>query len=198
MTSGFDPVPSDRLEVTSETGAALTDFDYRVAASLLKLTHSLRWPKDTLSYLTERIGLDGLQIPVSQLSGFTQFTMNYSPNIGDETLAPNGPFIAGTPDPGPSLLGLPDGTYFIMVRANAKSDAATGIALMSVKVNTTEATDATGFQMVGTDRNTHIGLSVQTLKNADNNTLEARYRGAIAGTASFSNRQLYALLVSNL
>ena len=70
MSSSFDPVPSDRLEVTSEVGAALTDFDYRVMASLLKSTHALRLPKDTLSYLVEYLALNQPMVPISQVIGY--------------------------------------------------------------------------------------------------------------------------------
>lgn len=75
MSSGFDPVPSDRLEVTAEAGAALTDFDYRVAASLLKLTKSLRLPKDTLAYLVDYLSMNQPPVPLSSIIGYNDLRL---------------------------------------------------------------------------------------------------------------------------
>ena len=75
MSSGFDPVPSDRLEVTTEVGAALTDFDYRVAASVLKLTHALRLPKDTLSYLVDYLSMNQPAVPLSSIIGYSDLRL---------------------------------------------------------------------------------------------------------------------------
>lgn len=196
MSSGFDPVPSDRLEVTSEVGAALTDFDYRLMASLLKITHSLRWPKDTIGYLAERITMEGLQIPVSQLSGFTQFTAQAAPTIDTEE-STTSPSFTDLATVGPKLTGLPDGQYVILWGCYAYITVAGQAARMGVEVNTT---DPGAGMSCFTTLTTNIFFSraaTTTLSNAGNNSLTARYSAAL-GTATFGQRWLIALKFADL
>src|SRR3990167_8443773 len=140
MSNGsFDPSPSDRFEITSEVGAALTDFDYKIAASLLKLTHALRLPKDTIGYLVERIAMDGLQIPVSQLSGFTSFTAQAAEIVTEETTTSLTYTDLATV--GPTKTGLPDGLYLLIYGAAMASSAAGNAVYVSVEVNAAAAAD---------------------------------------------------------
>ena len=197
MSSGFDPVPSDRLEITNERGSALTDFDYRVAASILKLTHSLQLPKDTLSYLVETLALNQPQIPVSQLSGFTTFNPLSAPFVGDGESTTSTTFTdLGTA--GPTLTAVPDGTYLLLFGALIKVSGAGNFAYMGVKLNTTEAVDADSVQTTNVQF-THCSFAVKkTLSNAGNNTILARYHTDAATTATFGNRWLIAIKTSEI
>ena len=198
MSSGFDPVPSDRLEVTSEVGAALTDFDYRVSASLLKLTHSLRWPKDTISYLVERMALDGLQIPVSQLSGFTSFTPLLASIAGQGSLTVVNTWSDLSDEAGPTLSALPDGRYVILWGVEFAGGASGANAQAGVKVNSTEAVLTEAVTQGTID---FVGVSkaiVKDLSNGDNNSLTLRYYQTTAGTTLGRRRWIMALKYANL
>src|SRR3990167_8934477 len=61
--------------VTTEVGAALTDFDHRVAASLLKLTHARRRPKDTLGYLVDYLSMNQPAVPLSSIIGYNELRL---------------------------------------------------------------------------------------------------------------------------
>ena len=198
MSSSFDPVPADRLEVTSEKGAALTDFDHRVMASILKSTHALRWPKDTISYLTERIGLAGFQIPVSQLSGFTQYAAQFAVTAGTGTTASStyGNLSDGA---GPTISGLANGKYLLLYGASAKSSDAAGEFVISPMLNATEASDNDLSVGGGLSESVLFGASLANLSSADNNSVTLRYRtGATASTATFRYRRVIAIKYAEL
>lgn len=197
-SSSFEPTPSDRLEVTSEVGASLTDFDYRIAASLLKLTHALRLPKDTIGYLVERIAIDGLQIPVSQLSGFTSFAAQSNVVGTGATETTTSTSYTNLATVGPTLTGLPDGLYVVLFGAGMKISSGTGAA-MSVQVNAATAVDADGCVTESTLLVPSSRGFLATLNNAGNNTLTAKYKTYIVTeTASFIRRWMIALKYQNL
>lgn len=197
MSSSFDPVPSDRLEVTKEAGAALTDFDYRVMASVLKMTHSLRWPKDAISYLAERIGLEGFQIPVSQLSGFNQFVAQVAPTVAAaESTASTAYTDLATV--GPKISGMPGGAYLLLFGCNVLNSVASYRAHMSVDVNSAGAADADGAQWVGTT-DVSVMKAVAVSLTAESNTVTAKYRSSnAASSALFGSRWLIALKYAQL
>lgn len=205
MSSGFDPVPSDRLEVTSEVGAALTDFDYRVAASLLKLTHSLRWPKDTLSYLTERIALEGFQIPVSQLSGFSGFTANFaSAGDGSWGVTTSTSFgnldnsVGGIAVPGPVLSGLPGGKYAIFVGCAAQNSTLDRGTHMAVQINSDAVSVNHGPKTFSIVSSSIMRGFLVTLTEP-NNTLTGKYKVLnAADTGAFTECWVLALKYDNL
>lgn len=188
MSSGFDPVPSDRLEVTKETGAALTDFDYRVAASLLKLTHSLRLPKDTISYLADRLALEGLMIPISQVIGFTQYNAEYATVTTQE-----GTTSAAYTDlatVGPTISGLPAGQYIVIFGA-ATSLSVAGTLGVAPSYNADAPPTARELisQVVGTFTPATKAITAQlTLAS---NTVQLKY-ATTAGTATFIHRWILA------
>lgn len=197
MSSGFDPVPSDRLEVTSEVGAALTDFDYRVLASLLKSTHALRLPKDTISYLVERMALDALQIPVSQLSGFSGFTARAALVAAEQTTTST--TYVDLTTVGPQLTGLADGYYLVVWGAQQKISLAGDIAVMAISYNGAAADN--DYQSRADNVNnvaSRMAFNTQTLSNGNNNSILAKYRTGSGNTGTFGARTLLALKYSEL
>ena len=200
MSSGFDPVPSDRLEITNERGSALTDFDYRVAASLLKLTNSLQLPKDTLGYLVEHLSLNQPMIPVSQLSGFTQFTAQAAPTIGGAAETTTSASFTTLTTTGPILTGLPNGKYLVLFGALMRTTPADGsyFAYMGIRVNTTDPDVADAAETSARDWVNSVFVITTTLSSGDNNTLEARYRTDAGGTGYFGQRWLVALKYSEI
>ncbi|MCR4340515.1 MAG: hypothetical protein NUW01_11610 [Gemmatimonadaceae bacterium] len=189
MSSGFDPVQSDRLEVTSEAGAALTDFDYRVMASVLKMTHSLRWPKDAISYLAERIGLEGFQIPVSQLSGFSGFIAQASAVATAQ--ATTSTSFTDLATVGPQRTDLAPGQYLVLYGCNAFAGAAGDVAAMGISVN--GGAVATKLRTPVLSDYTSLAVVETASLTAGINTVVAKYKSASGATASFADRWLIAL-----
>ena len=178
--------------VTTEVGAALTDFDHRVAASILSLTHALRLPKDTLGYLVDYLSMNQPLIPISQVIGFTSFTaqLAFTQGSGTITTSTYGDLSDGV---GPTLPGLPDGKYLFLYGAVAKSSIAGGDAVISIQDDDTKL----AF-MHGTDESTLFGAATADLSSGIN-SMTLRYRtGAAASTATFQYRRLISLKYADL
>src|SRR3990167_4981253 len=187
--------------VTTEVGAALTDFDHRVAASILSLTHALRLPKDTLGYLVDYLGLNQPTIPISQVIGFTGFNPQIAPMIatGESTVSTTYTDLATV---GPLLTGLPDGEYLLLFGCQGQVNASFG-AGMSVEVNGVAAVDADNCQSATLNLNMSVMRALhKTLSSANNNSITAKYR-AVSGngttdSASFALRTLIAIKYAEL
>lgn len=194
--SNFEPSSSDRLSGDGEQAAAITDFDMRVAQSLLKLTNSLRIPKDTLGYLVEYLALNQPSIPVGQLSGFNQFTVQPSDRLVGDTDITSTTFA----DPavgvaGPEITGLPPGKYLIVFGARLVAAAAANL-FVGVKVNTTEPIDDDSIVTSTTSSHPGITAIVKTL-SLDSNTLRMRFR-TTSGTANAKYRWMIAIKSAEL
>ncbi|MCR4338323.1 MAG: hypothetical protein NUW01_00390 [Gemmatimonadaceae bacterium] len=198
MSSGFDPVQSDRLEVTSETGAALTDFDYRVMASVLKMTHSLRWPKDTIGYLAERISLEGLQIPVSQLSGFSGFTARVADTVVTQEDTTSTASWVDLATVGPSLTSIPDGKYLAIWGCQAFGSVLNVGTNMGISANGATPNIDDACQSLSTEAETMASFAEFTLAGGGANTLTAKYRLGNPGTGSYRRRRLLILRTADL
>jgi hypothetical protein len=140
----------------------------------------------------------GFALPISQIVGFQQFTAKSDVDNGAATIASATYGDPATGDAGPSLSGLPDGSYVVLYGALAwDSSGGGGTTYMSLKVNGTEATDA---DAVSTTANAN-GISVmrtvvKTLSNAGDSTLTLRYKMSV-GTGRWDNRFLIALRYAN-
>ena len=133
-------------------------------------------------------------IPVTQILGFTQFTVQQAtPIITSETTT--SATFTDLATVGPSITGLPDGKYVILF-GSALSASAGANAIMGIKINSTEATTADPtVQTNGTALTSAATAMVKTLSNGGNNTLTARYESS--GTGTFAIRWLIAIRYAN-
>ena len=176
-----------------QSPAAVTDwFQQQLIAALSDPLFNL--PKVFLTYMADYIATSGLSIPIGQVLGFSQFTVQQAtPIITSETTT------SATFDDlatvGPEITGLADGQYVILFGA-ALSASAGDNAIMGIKINATEATTADPtVQTNATTLTSGATAMVKTLSNNGNNTLTARYEST--GTGTFAVRWLIALKFAN-
>lgn len=170
------------------------------------LSDPMNLPSSFWEYAIQKWLADAPVFPISQVFGFTQFTATPATSIltAETTVSTTYTDLATV---GPTLTGLADGNYAIFFGAFLHNDTAGGGAVMSVKVNSTEASDNdfTSVFPAGSSAYPTGGTCVsrvifKALSNNGSNTLTCRYREAApaTGTAKFSNRWLAALKYSNL
>lgn len=150
--------------------------------------------EEALGQLKTWIEQAGLAIPITQIIGFSQFTANYA-SISTQDTTSSTSYTDLSSTTGPTLTGLSNGTYLVLVTAVAKDATGSG-AFMSVSPNGGTAQDIDGGETQTTVFTSIIGISKQTL-SAGNNTLTAKYKSNGGGVCTFLNRQLFALKISN-
>lgn len=178
--------------------ANLTDFDRKVAAALNNPTVLMLLLREFKDYLVQYLALNQPPVPIGQIVGFTQFTVQAAAQVlTDESTASESYTDLSTD--GPTLTGLSDGSYLVLFGCSAKVDTLLGeTARMSVEVNGTAASDD-DMILTGTSFGTSIGRAVtKSLAAGSSNELSAKYRSTDSGTnASFANRWLLALKYAN-
>lgn len=146
-------------------------------------------------YLSSWIEQSGIQIPASQIPGFSQYLAQFNQVSTEQTTTSTSFTDIGTT--GPSLSGLPDGQYLLIWGATLKTSTTAQAALMGLQVNATGASAAEAVTSKAADYTSGVYGTTKTLSNGGNNSLTAKYEIGGAGTASFLNRWLLALRFAN-
>lgn len=152
-------------------------------------------PKPFETWMIDRVATSGFDLPVSQIVGFSQNLPQYA-FVGDRETTTSSTFT-DLPHAGPTLTGLPDGTYLVGYGARMIGGDANGGAWMSVSVNGAAAQDNDAALNTNAFAVTSPNFVVKTLSNDGNNTLEAKYRRDGTATADFSVRWMIALKQAN-
>jgi hypothetical protein len=154
-------------------------------------------PKPFETWMIDKVGSSGFDVPISQIVGFTQFLgqSDTKGTVSETTTSVNTPANLATV--GPELTGLPDGEYLILFGAAAAHNSAGANTFMGVKVNSTEPADIeTAFTQAAAP--VPLMRAVQkVLSNDGNNTLLCRYYVGSASTATYYYRWLIALKIAN-
>lgn len=191
MTNSFfeSGSPLDRANPHAE----ITSFDRKVYESLQKV---LLLPNDFKEYMTQYQALNGVPIPISQITGFAQFAPQPATDVttNESTTSTTYTNLATT---GPSLSGLSNGRYMILFGCALKHSAGAGNAsLMSVSVNGAApgASEHCSSEMTG-----YVSVNRALFKSltAGANTISCQYR-VTAGTGDFANRWLAAIRYANI
>lgn len=157
------------------------------------LANPLFFPKEFKTWLNDYLAVNIPLIPISQISGFTQFVFNPAPTIVTQEATSSSTF-GDLATVGPVLSALPDGNYAIFF--GAQMLAGTGQAIMSVQVNSTTADEGDSAQTGG--NNMTIGrIILKTLTSSNNNSLTCKYRAG-AGTSNFLRRFMIVIKYSNI
>lgn len=159
---------------------------------------------EALGQLKVWLEQSGLNLPISNIVGFQQFTVQQATSIltAETTASDTYTNLATT---GPTITGLPDGKYAVFYGAFGHNSTVGGGAVMSVKLNSAEAIDADALSVFPASSIAYPAGGVAasrviftTLANGGNNTLLARYRrGNAIGTAQYSTRWMAALRYAN-
>jgi hypothetical protein len=161
------------------------------------LQDPLGFPEEFKGWLPEWITQDGIDIPISQVIGFAQFTAqtNVVPSLAGETTTSTSYTNLATS--GPSLTSLPDGEYLLLYGSFCKSSVSGDSTILSPSVNGAAASDD---DLAGTQSSVLTSAAratTKSLSNGGNNTLDLKYR-VTAGTGTYTHRFLVALKYANL
>jgi hypothetical protein len=163
------------------------------------LQDPLGYEKEFKGWLPEWIGQSGIDIPISQVIGFSQFTAQTAARIitsEGRTSSTYGDLATV----GPTLTDLPDGQYLVLFGTGAAVTTVATTAVMNVQINSTVLANDDNAAFHGATTSTSVmGAFTATLNNSGVNTLTAKYRsGDNATNSQFLNRWLIALKYSNL
>lgn len=153
---------------------------------------------EALEQLRQWLTVNPIPVPISQVQGFSRFTAQPASIATGETTTST--TYADLATVGPTLSGLPAGTYLVLVGALLYNNTAGVASSASVSLNGGAASDADAAILVTSGSNvpavTAVGFSVKTLTLA-NNTLRVKYRVNGASTGTFYYRNLVALRIGN-
>lgn len=144
------------------------------------------FPKVFKSWLLDFIAVNGLAIPISQISGFSQFTARSSEVFATESVT--GASYGNIASVGPTLSGLSDGQWIFWYGLYSDSDADVQVAA-SLSFNGVTATDADGIRggvdgLVGDQTRISIMRGVfKILTNGGSNEVQMKYK-KIAGASN--------------
>ena len=161
------------------------------------LQDPLGFPEEFKGWLPEWITQVGIDLPISQVIGFSGFTFNVAPRVNTSEGTSSATYTNLT-TVGPQLTGLPDGQYFIIFGCTAGSGAARDLS-MSVKINATEAIDDDRLFLANTTTTlSNVSAISKTLAGGGNNTILSRYKTSSGAAVQVSQRWLAALKFANV
>lgn len=154
-------------------------------------------PKVFETWMTDRVAVAGLDVPIGQIVGFNLFVPQIAPDIATEESTTSTTYVSLTTT-GPELSGLPNGSYLLLYSAEARSSNTDGASAISPQVNSTAPSDGDSAAATGSSEIGMVGFTTKTL-TAGNNTITLKYRaaGSNPGTSSFKFRRLIALRYTN-
>lgn len=154
----------------------------------------LRFPKEFKTWLADYVALNIPDIPVSQLIGFSGFTVKVATRVNTSETTTSATFT-DLATVGPQLTGLADGQYMFVAACSILSSTGQD-TFAGVKVNSTDPADADCAVLLASGANLGITFVSATLAAGGNNTVKVVYRTA-GGTATFARRQLVGLRFGN-
>lgn len=152
-------------------------------------------PKPFETWMVDRVAVSGLNLPIGQIIGFSQFTVQ-SDFIETNESTTSLPYT-DLATVGPTLTGIPDGQYILGF--GAQTGVVTDSASMSVSVNGAAASDADSATMgtSGAIGGNIVRFISSTMSTGGNNTVTAKYKTNNGTTIPFMRRWLIALKYAN-
>jgi hypothetical protein len=158
------------------------------------LQDPLGFPEEYKGWLPEWITQAGIDVPISQIVGFSGFTAQAATPVATQESSSSTTYT-DLATVGPQITGLPDGQYLLLFGLTMANGASTSYA--GVKINSTDPADADAIQITTTSAYGMAKAVVGTLDGGGNNTVKLVYRSSTAVSAQFALRWLVALKVSN-
>lgn len=169
-----------------------------------KITSIFDFSSEALGQLKLWFEQQGINVPVSQIPGFSQFGARLATvlSTAGETTTSNTYVDLATA--GPEITELSNGKYMLVYGAQAHNTTATGGGIISVSVNGGAASDdnlAATYPDASaawpTGSSSIVRATLADLVDG-NNTVTMKYRrGNATGTAGFANRWLVAIRYAN-
>jgi len=155
-------------------------------------------PETFMDYTVQYAAMNPLSIPVSQLTGFSQFTVLVGNYVNNQESTSSSTYTDLT-TVGPTLSAVPDGHYIIAFGCEAFISTAGYGARMSIQVNSTAAGNADECVTAATTLGSIMRITTKTLQNSNNSTLTCKYLAdATSHTGTFGKRWMIALKYGNL
>jgi len=188
--SGVVSVTPSSPETTSEDIALMQ----RVFAAAARNPNLI--PADFMAYVFDFIQTQRLEVPIGQVFGFAGFTFVASPLVStsETTVATAYSDLATV---GPTLDGLGDGRYAIFLTNLSAIVSAGQQAYMGASVNGAPASDSFATEVWSSSFSTPTRPFLTTLSGGAN-SIKAVYRSSGGSTATFKNRQIFAVRYANL
>lgn len=124
-----------------------------------------------------------------------QVTVSVDSVLTEETRTTDSSFYAALGTAGPSLSGLTNGSYLVIISCVARSASSGYSALMSVSVNGGAASDSNAAIISNTSNSSGFSMFTASLASGSN-TLTALYKSSNGVIdATFSNRRMAALRI---
>ena len=150
-----------------------------------------------LGQIVEYLEANPPRVPISQITGFTQFAATQAQVLTLETTTST--TYADLATAGPTISGLPDGQYLFLFGGHIKSSAGGTTALMSLSYDGSTPVDADSAGCANTDQAGVSRAVTHTLSGVvtGGHTVKAQYRMGSAGTGTYQNRWLVAIRYAN-
>jgi hypothetical protein len=169
-------------------------------------------PQAFWTAVIQKIGLDGLPIPQSQVQGLqrlqdqvddtiqavedAQITTSVATTV--TTLESTGSGTYGSLSTvGPGLTGLLDGVYILAFGAHAVVSNSSGFMSPSTNAATPSDNDGAFLSSTGDVQASIMRALPVTLSNSNNSSVVMEYRASFGASISFANRWLFALRYGN-
>ena len=157
-------------------------------------------PKEFETWLVDRIAVLLPLIPIGQIVGFTQFTLQTATPVGTSLQTTTSTTYTNLSSSGPELTGLPNGRYALFFGALSNVTSAGHVAYMAPSVNgSTPSDDESAQSAVVSTAAAGVSRMVEVVLDGDgNNTVTMKYRSSIgSSSAGFNYRWLSALRIAN-
>ena len=157
------------------------------------------FPERFMPYIQDWLNLNGLDIPITQIRGFSQFKASYSQiaNTGFESTSSTA--YTDLTTPGPSLTGLGDGQYILLYGGIQEMGGGGSVkGYVSISINDATPTDDDSQFMTSVNVHPVLRMNVKTLDNGGNNSVKMQYRTDNASNAiRMYSRYILALKIGN-
>lgn len=151
-------------------------------------------PKAFETWMVDRVAISGLNVPIGQIVGFSQFTAQYDRVDTSETTTST--LYDDLSTVGPQIDGLPTGQYVLLYGTEANVSSSSDTAFMSPNIGgvTPENTFAA---KTGSTAFTSIASASLATVDVPNTTIKMQYAISPAGTATFVTRWLLIIRYAN-
>ena len=162
------------------------------------LSHPEDFPPEFKDWLLNYFAVNIPQIPISQITGFGQFTAIVGTRVdGQSTTTADSPNYVELDSGHPQITGLGKGSYLIYHGCALSHSLTTGTARQTLKFN--DETAVSDNAILGEGQNIFSASRVvQKTFDTPNNTIKCVYAEEGGGTAYFELRWLIAIKYANV
>lgn len=163
-----------------------------------KINSIFDFSAEALGQLKLWLEQQGLNIPVSNILGFSQFTAKYAneDSEGHTTSTTYAdPNVSGAA--GPSLTGVSPGKYLLMFGGSGTTSSSGSVAMMSVQLNGAGATDTESVEINTVGTHASVSRAIIKTVTAANSTIKLVMRSTGGNDIDFRYRWVLALRYAN-